>query len=133
MYQQQEEEKRRTEIGQYFIFLENRPSWLQLYRISESWWLDYKNISLQQVKDCIKKKINKINADILDLEDLKAEGLENYEEIALAEYKRTLNLEKAKKRAQQQKEDDRNPESASFKSKLYKEQHTWKNKKHEEE
>ena len=129
MYYQQEEEKRRIEIGQYFIFLENRPPWLQLYRISESWWLDYKNINLQQVKECIKKKINKINADILELEDLKAEGLENYEEIALAEYKRTLNLEKAIKRAQQQKEDDNNPESASFKSRLYRETHAWKNKK----
>lgn len=126
MYQQQEEEKRRTEIGQYFIFLENRPPWLQLYRISESWWLDYNNIELQQVKECIKKKINKIN---LDIQEIKSAGLESYEEIALGEYKRTLDLKKAIKRAQQQKEDDNNPESASFKSRLYRETHAWKNKK----
>ena len=129
MYEQQPEEKRRMEIGQIFIFSEDRPAWLQLYRISEKWWLDVENVELQQVKECMQKKFKKINNDLFNLSNLEKLNLAGYEETALAEYKRTLDYKQAIKRAQKQQQNDEDPNSASYKSKLYKNMHTWKNKK----
>lgn len=100
------EEKRRIAIGQAFIFKAERPPWLQLYRISEDWWLNTEDITLQQVEECMSKKLKKINEDLERLKDLTIYGLQGYEETALGEYKRTLDLERAIARAEMHKADE---------------------------
>lgn len=100
------EEKRRIAIGQAFIFDAERPPWLQLYRISEDWWLNTEDITLQEVEACMHKKLKKIKQDLELIKDLTNYGLQGYEETALKEYKRTLDLEKAIFRAEMHKADE---------------------------
>lgn len=100
------EEKRRIAIGQIFIFNEKRPPWLQLYKISEDWWLNTEDIMLHEIEECMNKKLDQINENLEQLKDLTPYGLQGYEETALAEYKRTLNMEKAIARAEMHKADE---------------------------